>query len=125
MSFVHDFDEVVDRRGTDSKKYSQYPADVLPMWIADSDFKAPKPVVDALVERMQQGVYGYTPISSRLRAAAAKWQTERFGWNVDESWVEFGSRGNFRRDQRGKGTEPSGGQYCDPDALLSAVYRFV
>ncbi len=89
MSFVHDFDEVVDRRGTDSKKYSQYPADVLPMWIADSDFKAPKPVVDALVERMQQGVYGYTPISSRLRAAAAKWQTERFGWNVDESWVEF------------------------------------
>ena len=89
MSFVHDFDEVVDRRGTDSKKYSQYPADVLPMWIADSDFKAPKPVVDALVERMQQGVYGYTPISSRLRAAATKWQTERFGWNVDESWVEF------------------------------------
>ena len=89
MSFVHDFDEAVDRRGTDSKKYSQYPADVLPMWIADSDFKAPKPVVDALVERMQQGVYGYTPISSRLRAAAAKWQTERFGWNVDESWVEF------------------------------------
>ncbi len=89
MSFVHDFDEAVDRRGTDSKKYSQYPADVLPMWIADSDFKAPKPVVDALVERMQQGVYGYTPISSRLRAAATKWQTERFGWNVDESWVEF------------------------------------
>lgn len=37
------------------------------MWIADSDFKAPQPVVDALVARMQQGVYGYTPISERLK----------------------------------------------------------
>lgn len=89
MSFVHDFDEVVNRRGTDSKKYSVYPEDVIPMWIADSDFKAPKPVVDALVERMQQGVYGYTPISGRLRAAAAKWQRERFGWDVKEEWAEF------------------------------------
>ena len=56
MSLVHDFDEVVNRRGTDSKKYSVYPEDVIPMWIADSDFKAPQPVVDALVARMQQGV---------------------------------------------------------------------
>ena len=63
MNLVHDFDEVVNRRGTDSKKYSVYPEDVIPMWIADSDFKAPQPVVDALVERVQQGVYGYTPVS--------------------------------------------------------------
>ena len=54
MKFVHNFDEVIDRRGTDSKKYSVYPEDVIPMWIADSDFKAPQPVVDALVERMRQ-----------------------------------------------------------------------
>lgn len=69
MSLVHDFDEVVNRRGTDSKKYSVYSEDVIPMWIADSDFKAPQPVVDALVARMQQGVYGYTPISERLKKA--------------------------------------------------------
>ena len=89
MNLVHDFDEVVERRGTDSKKYQVYPNDVIPMWIADSDFKAPKPVVDALVERMQQGVYGYTPVSSRLRNAAAKWQETRFGWKVDPDTVEF------------------------------------
>lgn len=89
MNLVHDFDELVDRRGTDSKKYSVYPEDVIPMWIADSDFKAPQPVVDALVARMQQGVYGYTPVSGRLRAAAAKWQEERFGWEVAPESVEY------------------------------------
>lgn len=89
MNLVHDFDEVVNRRGTDSKKYSVYPEDVIPMWIADSDFKAPQPVVDALVERVQQGVYGYTPVSPRLKAAAAKWQEIRFGWEVNPDAVEF------------------------------------
>jgi hypothetical protein len=89
MKFVHNFDEVIDRRGTDSKKYSVYPEDVIPMWIADSDFKAPQPVVDALVERMRQGVYGYTPVSSRLMAAAARWQKDRFGWEVHPDAVEF------------------------------------
>lgn len=89
MNLVHDFDEVVNRRGTDSKKYQVYPEDVIPMWIADSDFKAPQPVVDALVERVKQGVYGYTPVSPRLRAAAANWQETRFGWEVDPDAVEY------------------------------------
>lgn len=85
----HDFDEVIDRYGTDSKKYSVYPKDVIPMWIADSDFKAPAPVVDALVRRMQEGVYGYTPVSERLKKAAAGWQKSRFGWDVSPNWVEY------------------------------------
>lgn len=89
MGLLHDFDEVIDRRDTDSKKYSAYPPEVIPMWIADSDFKAPAPIVDALVERMKQGVYGYTPISLRLKKAAAGWQRERFGWDVKEEWAEF------------------------------------
>lgn len=89
MNYVHDFDELVNRRGTDSKKYSFYPEDVLPMWIADSDFKAPQPVVEALVKRMEHGVYGYTPVSGRLREAGARWQKDRFGWQVDPEWVEF------------------------------------
>ena len=55
VNLVHDFDEVVNRRGTDSKKYSVYPEDVIPMWIADSDFKAPQPVVDALLSGCSRG----------------------------------------------------------------------
>lgn len=89
MKLTHDFGELVGRRGTDSKKYAVYPEDVIPMWIADSDFKAPQPVVDALVERMKQGVYGYTPISTRLKEAARKWQKERYGWEISTDYVEF------------------------------------
>ena len=88
----HNFDEPVDRRGTGCKKYSLYPEDVFPMWIADTDFKAPAPVVYALVKRMQDGVYGYPEISGRLRRAVQKWQAERFGWQFPEESVEF-SRG--------------------------------
>ena len=86
---THNFDEIVDRRGTDAKKYLLYPEDVLPMWIADSDFKAPQPVIDALTRRIAQGVYGYPAVSGRLRRAAARWQTVRFGWDVDPDWVEY------------------------------------
>lgn len=86
---THNFDEIVDRRGTDAKKYLLYPEDVLPMWIADSDFKAPQPVIDALTRRIAQGVYGYPAVSGRLKRAAARWQTVRFGWDVDPDWVEY------------------------------------
>lgn len=91
MNLVHNFDEVVNRKNTDSKKYSEefFPSDVIPMWIADTDFKAPQPIVDALVERMTEGIYGYTPISKRLHAAARYWEKTRFGWKIPEDAVEF------------------------------------
>ena len=90
------------------------------MWIADSDFKAPQPVVDALVARMQQGVYGYTPISERLKKAGAGWQKKRFGWDVDPEWVEF-VPGVI--DLCGTCIEPARRQHCDPVSVLSAVLR--
>ena len=89
MELKHDFDEAIDRRGTGCKKYSQYPPDVFPMWIADTDFKAPAPVVEALVKRMQDGVYGYPATSKRLWRAVQKWEAERFGWQIPETAVEF------------------------------------
>lgn len=89
MELFHDFDEIVNRRGSDSKKYSLYPEDVIPMWIADTDFKAPRPIIEALVKRMQAGVYGYTPTSERLKNAAARWQKIRFGWDVAAAAVEY------------------------------------
>ena len=91
MSLVHDFDEKVVRRGTDCKKFDPnvYPEDVLPMWIADTDFKCPQPVIDALVERMQQGVFGYPYVSTKFKEAIAYWEKTRFGWEVPVSAVEF------------------------------------
>lgn len=93
MEMVHDFDEYVERRGTDAKKYNQYGPDVIPMWIADTDFKCPQPVVDAVVARMAGG---------RLRLYLQQRAAEEgrvpdgrrfvFGWDVDPSWVEYSPR---------------------------------
>mgnify|MGYP000927261880 FL=1 len=53
------FDTVLDRRATESLKWRAYAADVLPMWVADMDFRSPEPVIAALHERVEHGVFGY------------------------------------------------------------------
>jgi cystathionine beta-lyase len=58
---THDFDRAIERRGTGSSKWFRYAADVLPLWVADMDFPSPEPVVRALRERVDHGVYGYGP----------------------------------------------------------------
>ncbi|MEN6567783.1 MAG: MalY/PatB family protein [Veillonellales bacterium] len=85
----HDFEEVIDRRGTDCKKWNSYPEDVIPMWIAETDFKCPQPVVDAMVKRAQFGSYGYPISSNTFNQAVVNWQKKRFGWHIEEEWVEF------------------------------------
>lgn len=86
---VHNFDELIDRRGTECKKWDTYPSDVLPMWIADTDFKCPQPVIDALVKRAEQGIYGYPQNLRKFEDSIAHWQKSRFGWDVDPDWVEY------------------------------------
>jgi len=85
----HDFDEIVDRRGTECKKWDTYSADVIPMWIADTDFKCPQPVIDAMVRRAQHGIYGYPTNDKKFEQAIVNWQKKRFGWDVDIDWVEY------------------------------------
>lgn len=84
----HNFDEIVDRRGTECKKWDTYGEDVIPMWIADTDFKCPKPVVDAMVKRAEHGVYGYPVNSKNFEKAVCNWQKKRFGWDIEVDWVE-------------------------------------
>ena len=91
MGKVHHFDEPVNRRGTDSKKYAAdvYEEDVLPMWIADTDFKCPQPVIEALRARIDQGVFGYPAVSREFKEAVRHWEKSRFGWEVPVDAVEF------------------------------------
>lgn len=89
LSLKHNFDEVVDRRGTECKKWDTYPADVIPMWIADTDFKCPEPVVAAMIKRAGHGIYGYPVNSSNFNKAIKNWQQKRFGWEIAEEWVEY------------------------------------
>ncbi len=85
---THNFDEIIDRKGF-GKKWATYPADVIPMWVADSDFKAPQPLIDAIERLARHGIYGYTGSDGAFEKAAARWMDVRFGWKADPSWVEF------------------------------------
>lgn len=88
---LHDFDEIIERRGTDSKKYdpSLYPQDVLPMWIADTDFKCPTPLIEKVVKRAEHGLYGYPYNKKSFAEASKKWMKTRFDWDIEENWVEY------------------------------------
>lgn len=87
----HCFSEVINRRNSDSVKYSEafFAPDVIPMWVADSDFRAPEEVVSALTARAEHGIYGYTPESGRLREAAALWLSKRHGLALDKDQVRY------------------------------------
>ena len=62
---MYNFDEIIDRKNTDSLKYDfaeerHKPLDIMPFWVADMDFKAPPAVIEALIERSRHGIFGYT-----------------------------------------------------------------
>jgi len=83
-----DFETVVERRGTDSQKWQKYAGrDILPMWVADMDFKSSPAIVAALHERVDQGVFGYArPVKSTIDAFVAA-AAKRYGWKIDPSWL--------------------------------------
>lgn len=76
------FDERIDRRNSDSIKWLAYPADVLPMWVADMDFRSPEPVVQALRERVEHGVFGYAGSLPKLIEAIVAWAASRYDWQI-------------------------------------------
>jgi cystathionine beta-lyase len=81
---THDFDRVVERRGTGSSKWFKYPSDVLPLWVADMDFASPEPVIRALRERVEHGVFGYGHQLevTELNEIFADRLQKRYGWRV-------------------------------------------
>ena len=82
-----DFDRVIDRRGTGSEKWDKYSGrDVIPLWVADSDFMVPPAVIAALEERVRHGVFGYGAPSSELNEAAVAVCVDEWGWDVDPAW---------------------------------------
>ena len=78
----HDFDHVIDRRRTESNKWHKYPADVLPLWVADMDFRSPEPVIRALHERVEHGVFGYGVEQPEFYAVFLDRLQKRYGWRV-------------------------------------------
>jgi cystathionine beta-lyase len=77
-----DFDRIYDRKGTDSSKWHKYPPDVLPMFVADMDFRSPDVVVEALRTRVEHGFFGYGREPTEFYEVAARRIGERYGWAV-------------------------------------------
>ena len=88
MDGVFDFDEVIDRRGTASEKWEKYRGrDILPMWVADMDFRSPPAVIEALHRRTEHGVFGYTGAPPELVEATLSMFERDHGWQVDPGWI--------------------------------------
>ena len=90
----YDFDTVVDRGGNRSAKYDErmkkFGTDqVIPLWIADMDFKTAQPIIDALTARAQEGIWGYTARPESYFEAIRGWQKRRNGWDIDPSLMSF------------------------------------
>ncbi len=86
---VTTFDGAPDRRASDSKKWGVYGAEVLPLWIADMDFPAPGPVIRALHERVEHGVFGYGMEPPELRQVVLERLRAYHGWEVSSEMLVF------------------------------------
>ncbi len=84
-----DFDQPVERRGTWSTRWERYPADVIPLWVADTDFRAPAPVLEAMRRRIAHGVLGYNSPPAALREAVIERMQRLYAWQVEPDWVVF------------------------------------
>ena len=90
----YNFDEAIERRGSDSSKWAHYGDDVLPMWVADMDFRSPPAVLKALHTRAEHGVFGYGSYnygvdSLQLKELIIQRMGIRYGWTVTEEQVLF------------------------------------
>ena len=82
------FDTPIDRRGTDSIKWSKYAGrDILPLWVADMDFAAPPPVLAALQQRIAQGVFGYGGPWSSLTESVLAHLESQYSWKIEPEWI--------------------------------------
>ncbi len=87
-----DFDAVIDRRETNSVKWDfccSGTDDVLPMWVADMDFKAPLEVVEAVSSAAAHGIYGYSELPSGYYDAVTNWLITKHMWSVQPEWISY------------------------------------
>ncbi len=91
------FDEVIYREGTNAIKWDQVfmkehfkiDGDLLPLWVADMDFRAPKALLDALKKRVEHGVFGYSLPGDTYHKAVIDWFQRRHNWTIEKDWLLF------------------------------------
>ena len=86
----YDFDELVPRRGTNSYKWDTVKdEDVLPMWVADMDFRTAPAIVGALQKRVEHGIFGYTKVPPAYYEAVVNWFRRRHAWLIEKEWIVY------------------------------------
>ena len=89
-----DFDRIIDRKGSgaikvDAVKKVFGKEELTPMWVADMDFETPEFIVDALKERLEHPIFGYTAEPEDFRPAIIDWIRERHGWEIESGWISY------------------------------------
>ena len=87
----YDFDKTIGRRATNSYKWDSAPEGVLPMWVADMDFRTAPAIIDALQKRVAHGIFGYTRVPDAYYDAVTSWFSRRHGWDIDREWIIYTS----------------------------------
>lgn len=87
----YDFDKTIDRRATNSYKWDSATEGVLPMWVADMDFRTAPAIIDALQKRVAHGIFGYTRVPDAYYDAVTSWFSRRHGWDIDREWIIYTS----------------------------------
>ena len=90
----YNFDEIIDRGGNRSAKYDERAkkfgtADVIPLWVADMDFRTAQPIIDACVSKAEEGIWGYTSRPDSYFRAVQQWEQRRKGWTPDISLMSW------------------------------------
>jgi len=88
----YNFDEIIDRKNTNSLKYDfaverGKPSNVLPLWVADMDVMAAPEIIAAITAGCQHGIFGYSDVKRDYFLTIAKWLDESFNWKVQEDWM--------------------------------------
>ena len=86
----YNFDEIIPRRGTNSYKWdSANDADILPMWVADMDFRTAPAVTEALKKRVEHGIFGYVRVPDSYYHAVIHWFDRRHNWKIEREWIIY------------------------------------
>jgi cystathionine beta-lyase len=88
----YDFDVIINRRGTGSAKWDRAEQlfnvkGIIPMWIADMDFKSPDPIIKALKKTTERGIFGYTTVPDSYYEAVISWMKKRHQWDIQRDWI--------------------------------------
>ena len=90
----YNFDEIINRSGTRCAKYDERAkkfgvSDVIPLWVADMDFRTAQPIIDACVAKAQEGIWGYTSRPDSYFEAVQQWEQRRKGWTPEISLMSW------------------------------------